>query len=59
VEEILSRVYSNADGVVHNVNSPNREFYAGKCAGIKELMKEFESIKEESSITKGSLDAVD
>jgi hypothetical protein len=45
-------VYDNADSVVHNVSSTSREFYAGKCAGMKELKDAFFSLQKEIDMGK-------
>ena len=56
-QEILDRVYRNSDNLVHNVNSPGREIYVGKCMAISEVNKAIEQIKNEAE--KGKTDAVD
>ena len=53
VEDILNRVYDNADMIVHGVSQSNREFYAGKCFAIKEVRDAFIQVQKQADIEKG------
>ena len=43
----IKQMYDNADAVVHSVNPDNRDFYAGKCAGLNELMALSKKFKDQ------------
>jgi hypothetical protein len=46
----FQRFYDNADSVLHSQVCVEREFYAGKCAGLKEAMEMRDAVAREAEI---------
>lgn len=53
---LIKECYDNADNVLHSATCENREFYAGKCAGINELINIENVVDEESNRLRKEID---
>ncbi|MBM4240583.1 MAG: hypothetical protein FJ150_02760 [Euryarchaeota archaeon] len=47
--------YNNADNVLHAITNSNREYYAGKCRGYKDILELEETIDNQIKILENEL----